>query len=209
MQNPVDNAAKITAMLVLLLLGACAGSSEFMRDVAPDKVNYTPKPDQALVVFMRPSGIGFAVQSSVFDVTDGSPVFLGIVPAMTKIAHYAPPGKRRYMVIGESADFMAANLDPGKVYYALVTPRMGLWKARFSLAPVRATKTNTSEFADWYKGARWIENMETASGWANSNMSSIREKMTEYLPKWQGKSDKPILKSEDGQAGLFRAASAK
>ncbi len=80
MRNPVDNVGKVAAALLLLLLGACAGSSQYMRDVAPEMVNYTPKPDQALVVFMRPSGLGFAIQSSVFDITDGSPIFLGIVP---------------------------------------------------------------------------------------------------------------------------------
>jgi hypothetical protein len=133
MKGPVHNVTKAAAVLLLLLLGACAGTSQYMRDVAPEKANYTPKPDKALVVFMRPSSLGFAVQSSVFDVTDGSPVFVAIVSALTKVAHYAEPGERRYMVIGESADFMAANLDSGKVYYSLVTPRFGVWKARFSL----------------------------------------------------------------------------
>lgn len=209
MQNQVYNAAKATSLLFLLFLGACAGSSEYMRNVAPEKANYTPKPDNALIVFMRPSGLGFAIESSVFDVTDGSPVFLGIVSAKTKVAHYANPGKRRYMVIGESADFMGANLDSGKVYYTLVTPRMGLWKARFSLKPVRGTEVNTSEFADWYKDTRWVENMETASHWAKANMPSLREKLAEYLPEWQQKSNKPMLNSSDGQANLYRAASTK
>ncbi len=207
MRNPVDNVGKVAAALLLLLLGACAGSSQYMRDVAPEMVNYTPKPDQALVVFMRPSGLGFAIQSSVFDITDGSPIFLGIVPAKTKVAHYAKPGKRRYMVIGENADFMAASLDSGKVYYTLVTPRMGLWKARFSLAPVRKTKVDTPEFAAWYKDTRWVENLATAPGWASKNMPSIRGKLAEYLPKWQNKPDKPMLNSEDGQANLYRTAS--
>lgn len=208
MQQSFHGIAKAATMLLLLVVGACAGTSEHMRDVAPDRANYAPKPDQALIVFMRPSGFGSAIQSSVFDVTDGNPVFLGIVPAKTKVAHYAKPGKRRYMVIGESADFMSANLDPGKVYYSLVTPRMGLWKARFSLAPVRGPKIETPEFAGWYKDTRWVEKFATASNWADTNMTSIRGKLTEYLPGWQEKPDKPVLNSEDGQTSLYRAVSA-
>lgn len=209
MQNSICNVAKATALLFLLTLGACAGTSSYMRDVVPEKANYAPAPDKALLVFMRPSGLGFAVQSTVFDITDGSPVFLGIVSAKTKIAHQANPGKRRYMVIGESADFMGATLDPGKVYYALVSPRMGFWKARFSLLPVRGSGLQTEEFSDWYKDTRWVENLATASGWARTNMPSIREKMTEYLPDWLKKADKPILASEDGQTKLFQASSGK
>lgn len=203
MRSSIFNTVKVVALLSLLLLGACAGSSSYMRDVAPEKANYTTQPDKALVVFMRPSGLGFAVQSTVFDITDGNPVFLGIVSAKTKIAHYARPGKRRYMVIGESADFMGATLDSGKVYYSLVTPRMGLWKARFSLRPVRRADLGTAEFAGWYNDTRWVENLASALNWAKLNKSDIREKMTEYLPEWQQKSDKPLLASEDGQVSLY------
>ena len=198
--------ARTTVLGLLLLLGACAGTSEYTRNVAPENATYAPKPDQALIVFMRPSGMGFAVQSSVFDVTNGNPEFIGIVSAKTKVAHYAQPGKRRYMVISEAADFMDANLVAGKVYYTLVTVRMGLWKARFSLQPVRGGDVATSEFGNWYGGTRWVENEDSAQGWADSNMQSIRGKMEDYLPKWETKPDKPVLDAGDGQASLYTAA---
>ena len=72
---------KFAAVLLLLVLAACAGKSEFMRDTAPDEALYAPQPSNALVVFMRPSGLGFAVQSSVFDVTSGEPIFISIASA--------------------------------------------------------------------------------------------------------------------------------
>ena len=174
MQRSMSNVAKTLVLLTALLVSACAGSSSYMRNVAPEQANYEPKPGKALIVFMRPSGIGFAVQSSVFDVTDGNPVFLGIVSAKTKIAHDANPGELRYMVTSESADFMGATLEQGKVYYALVTPRMGVWKARFSLHPVH--DVNSAEFGAWYAGTRWVENLETANGWAKANQASIRQR---------------------------------
>ncbi len=130
-QSSASNALKLLALLSMFLLAGCAGSSSYMSDVPPERANYTTQPDQALVVFMRPSGFGFAIQSSVFDIVDENPVFVGIVSAKAKVAYYVNPGERRFMVISESADFMDATLEAGKVYYALVTPRMGVWKARF------------------------------------------------------------------------------
>ena len=203
MQNTLPSLSKIAAALVMLLLGACAGTSDYMRNVAPDEAHYAPKPDKALVVFMRPSSLGFAVQSSVFDVTDNNPEFIAIVSAKKKVAHYAAPGKRRFMVIGESADFMGATLEPGKVYYALVTPRMGLWKARFSLRPVHAAEIPTADFEDWFGDTEWVENQPSADVWAKQNMDSIKEKMHDDLDEWVHKADKPMLEAADGQNALY------
>ena len=77
----------------------------------------------------------FAIQSTVFDVTDDAPRMVGIVSAKTKIAYEVAPGEHHFMVVSEAADFMRADLAAGKTYYALVTPRMGVWRARFSLLP--------------------------------------------------------------------------
>jgi len=203
MRNTLPSLSKIAAALVMLLLGACAGTSDYMRNVAPDEAHYAPKPDKALVVFMRPSSLGFAVQSSVFYVTDNNPEFIAIVSAKKKVAHYAAPGKRRFMVIGESADFMGATLEPGKVYYALVTPRMGLWKARFSLRPVHAAEIPTADFEDWFGDTEWVENQPSADVWAKQNMDSIKEKMHDDLDEWVHKADKPMLEAADGQNALY------
>lgn len=209
MQFAIQTAAKATMLFALLLLGACAGTSDYMQNLEPDQANYAPGPDKALVVFMRPSGLGFAVQSSVFDVTDGSPKFIGIVSAKKKIAHYSSPGQRRFMVIGESADFMGATLDPGKAYYALVTPRVGWWKARFSLRPVHAAEISGAEFDEWFKDTQWVENKDSAITWSTQNMTSIREKMAEDLPEWQAKPDKPMLLAADGQPSLYKPVASK
>jgi hypothetical protein len=46
----------------------------------------TPVADKAAVVFMRPYSLGFGVQSTLFDITDGSNTFIGILSAKKKIA---------------------------------------------------------------------------------------------------------------------------
>ena len=165
---------RITAIILLAgLLAGCAGQSEYMRTVAADSVDLTASLDSAVVIFMRPSGIGFAVQSSVFEVTSGDPQLIGIVSAKTRVAHTATPGSHRYMVIGESAAFMDAELLPGKRYYAIVSPRLGWWKARFSLVPVGAEEARAAGFEETCGDCGWVENTDSAHNWATGNMASI------------------------------------
>lgn len=185
-------------LLAVLLLGGCAGSSSHMRDVAPEQANYQPAADKALVVFMRPSGLGWAVQSTVFDVSGDAPQMVGVVSAKTKVAYDVAPGEHHFMVVGEAADFMGATLTAGKTYYALVTPRMGAWKARFSLRPVSKSETRGDQFRKWYDACRWVENTPASAQWYADNRVGILEKLSKYWGVWQAKPDKPILFATDG-----------
>ena len=121
-----------------------------MRTVPLDQVVTGPEEGQSMIVFMRPSGMGYGIQSSVFEIDNTEPKLAGIVAAKKKVAYRIAPGNHLFMVVGESADFMSAELEANKTYYALVTPRMGMWKARFSLRPVHADELNTNQFNDWF-----------------------------------------------------------
>lgn len=193
---------KNTVVLLLLsfVLFGCAGTVKHMQVVPPGKVVDKPKNGNAVVVFMRPSTLGFAVQSSVFNVTGKKSELVGVVAAKKKVAYQVKPGKHVFMAIGESADFMYAELEKNKTYYALVTPRMGLWKARFSLKPVHANELNTDEFKEWVNSCEWVETNESSYAWANSNMESIKEKRAEYYQDWMEKApaDRPKLRASDG-----------
>ena len=96
------------------------------------------------------------------------------------------------MVISEAADFMKAELAANKTYYGIVTPRMGVWKARFSLYPIKknpASKfSNTSDkFQGWVKNTKLVENTPESKQWARENSVDIRDKYSEYWAKWQEK----------------------
>lgn len=189
----------IAAGLSALFLSGCAGSSEYMKVIDPAQVQATASPNGALVVFERPSGFGFAVQSSVFDVTDGDPKLVGIVPAKSRIAHAATPGTHRYMVVGENAAFLDADLLEGKTYYAIVSPKFGLWKARFALEPVHGEELKSDGFKEKCSACNWIENTPASHGWANANMASIRQKQAKYLPDFLQNPDRPTLAAPDGE----------
>ena len=119
--------------------------------------------------------------------------------AKKKLAHRTTPGRHTYMVIGESADFMAADLQPGRVYYAVVQVRMGVWKARFSLNPVHAA--GRGELGGWLADAQWVATTQDSFSWARDNAADVEQKRSAYWPKWMAKLplDRPILLPEDGQ----------
>lgn len=195
---------KIILISAGLALTGCA--SVPMKAVDPQTVQ-TVASDTARVVFMRSSFVGSAISASLYDVTQGEPQFIGIIENGTKIDYDTKPGARVFMVIAESADFMKADLSPGKTYHAMVTPRMGVWKARFSLRPVRADgttdfNTQSKDFSSWVSGTRYVENSPEAIRWFEGNLDSIKAKQNEWWPEWNQKSieeqTQMTLKASDG-----------
>lgn len=201
MEITLNRWSVVPVIALAILMSGCAGTVTNMRELPAGEVGPAPEPGKALVVFMRPSGLGFAVQSSVFEVRDHHPSLIGIVAAKTKVGYKVEPGKRLFMAIGESADFLTAELEPNRTYYVQVTPRMGLWKARFSLDPVRKADLETAEFRSSLEECRWVEKTPASDNWALGNMASIQSKRSEYYPEWLEKpaAERPHLLAEDGK----------
>lgn len=196
--------ALVALLLPLSLLGGCVATSSYMTKAS---VVPQPTPDKALVVFMRPSRYGGGIQASVYDTQNGSNEFIGIVSAKTKIGYLASPGQHLFMVIGENADFMNADLQAGKTYYVLVSPRMGAWKARFSLLPIHndaSAKYNTqsADFAQWQQETSYVQTTPGANAWYQSHAADIAAKQADYMRKWNAASARQkaelTLHSNDG-----------
>lgn len=190
--------ASIMLVCLLFLIG-CAGSSSYMRLVPDQQTSYLPGVDESVIIFMRPQTLGFAIQSTVFDISTDENMLVGIVSAKKKVAYKTKPGKHLFMVVGENADFMKADLDAGKTYYALVHPRMGVWKARFALGPV-SKNVNQKKLNSWLTTCEYTENTDRSYQWAEQNATSIQNKRVGYMKKWDNRpeSSKPMLKPEDG-----------
>ena len=199
-------ARKVSSSLVVaalvLLLTACAGSSKNIREASPENTDVKPDGSKAVLVLLRPSFVGGAIQSTVFEIKDGNPVLVGPVAPKAKLAYRVEPGEHLFMVISENADFMSADFIAGKTYYALVTPRMGMWKARFSLLPMHQDDLSAEKFKSYLSDCRkWIEKTPEADQWAIENMPSIQSKFSDYYAKWMSKSpaERPELVANDGQ----------
>lgn len=191
----------ISLLVFVSFLSSCAGTIVNMREVPPDKVVTAPESGKALVVFMRPSGFGFAISSSVFEVKGDTLSLVGIIAAKAKVAYQVEPGNHLFMVVSEAADFMSADLQANKTYYVRVIPRPGVWKARFSLSPVHSDALSSSTFAEWLADCKWVEKSPESDAWANSNMPDIKKKQAKYYPEWKSKygSGGPGLAPGDGK----------
>jgi hypothetical protein len=195
-------------MAILLVLGLLCGCvSQSSRMVRSSADHNAVPPGKALVVFMRPSRYGGAIQSTIYDVKQPQDAYLGIVSGKTKIGYVTEPGQHLFMVIGENADFLDAQLEAGKTYYVLVSPRMGMWKARFSLLPIHNdanAKYNlkSKDFSDWQQDTAWVDKTAEAEQWYAENKGSVEAKKQDYLVKWNARSaaDKAelFLHADDG-----------
>jgi tRNA A37 methylthiotransferase MiaB len=103
-----------------------------------------------------------------------------------------------YMVASEAADFMSADLEGGKIYFAQVVPRMGMWRARFSLEPITPSGPDWTNLDDWLRGSQRAVLNEEGQQWARDNQESVLGKETAYLKDWQKKTDQPHLRPQDG-----------
>ncbi len=149
------------------------------------------------VVFLRSSTVGSMIKSSIYEVTEGEIKFIGILKNKKKITYKTTPGKHTFMVVSEAADFMEAELDGGKTYYSIITPRMGAWKARFSMWPIRNDGTTdyyigSKDFDKWMKKAKLHEPDEKDREWYEKHQDSVKKKMDKYWPVWLEKTPEEL-----------------
>ncbi|WP_147821945.1 hypothetical protein [Salidesulfovibrio onnuriiensis] len=184
--------------MALFALGGCASS--LMSEIPDGRQAYSVEQGKAVIVFMRPSSFGGAVQSPVFRLTDDSQEFLGIVSSKTMLAYEAAPGKHVFMVTGETANFVEADVIADKIYYVEVEPHFGMFKARFTLEPLTAAQLKDEDFKKDYAKCHFVENTPQSYQWAQDNLNSINSKRMDDYQDWKNEpaEEKKALTPEDG-----------
>ena len=195
-----------TIALVLLLIssafltGGCT-SSAMQRSTTQAALE--PTADTAVVIFMRTALLGGGIQSVVYDTTTSENKFIGIVSQGMKVCYRTTPGEHMFMVASEAADFMKATLDANKTYYVKVEPRMGAWRARFSLDPIRGEDLTEDRIASLKTSCTLYDNTPRSQAWATNNAASVQAKRVEYFAKWISKAqkdrDEATLLASDGR----------
>lgn len=180
-----------------IVLSGCVTPKPNMANSVVSTKPVQVRADKALVYFVRPNFLGFAVNAAVYD----GDKFVGIVPYDQKLPYIADPGEHMFMVYSEAADFMKAELAAGKTYYVEVQPRMGAWKARFSLSPITKEEFTDPKMRERIDAAKLIENKPEAYTWAEKNKANVLEKKAAYLVKWNEKEElqRPFLRATDAQ----------
>lgn len=188
------------SLAVLALASGCFGiqMSSAMRRASGGVP--APGPNESVVVFMRPTEAFACCQASVFDVRDAAAdTLVGIIAPYTKVAYKAEPGKHFFMVVGEDASFLRAELLPGKTYYVRLYAFEGQQKTRFELKPVRRSEMDSGGFRALDAGDL-LENTSDSYAWAESHRDELQQRKSERLRIWLDTRDDAAaaLHPEDG-----------
>ena len=182
-------------LLAASLTVGCGVRSNLMTPTGESAQALRPAPGKALVVFLRPAYVGYAIQAVVYDGSD----FIGVVSRWTAVPYQADPGAHRLMVVSEAADFLDADLAEGRTYFVEVQPRMGAWRARFSLRGLSAN-ADAAEISAWLARSTVVAPNARGRDWATENQASTMKKKGAYEPKWLAKETRPVLRVDDGTA---------
>ena len=129
--------------------------------------------------------------------------FMTVYERDVLIAYETTPGKKVFMSYGyPAADFMLAELAPGKTYYAIVRPNWGT--GGFAPTPIRAHDLKSSEAQGWVTGTKLIEaDPKAVEEWMAENKQRMLGIYSEYWTRFERKtaSEKAerTLLSQDGQ----------
>ena len=187
---------KLMVLLVVLLVGGCAGTSQYMRKAEPPT---GPPPEKALVYFMRPSGMGFAVH---FQIWDGHQL-IGLSQAKSYFAYPCDPGKHLFIGIAENKRGVEAELEAGKSYYVLTQVKMGAWRARMAFIPVTRGSEYWEKVEAYKQELEFIEpNEEELANWLAPRKAKAENELMNiisYLNTPEGSQYVVTLSKDDGR----------
>lgn len=134
-------------LLALLACAGCTASSDYMLRPATPVVP-KPRPDSALVVFIRPSSYAASIATTILD---DKGRFLGDSLPASYFAAHVPPGKHLFIAWAENTAALQAMLAPGRTYYVEVSPRMGMLSARMQLLALTPGSEDWGELGEWLR----------------------------------------------------------
>ena len=171
-------------------------------------------PGEALVVFVRPPAyitiidygripVFEAKKSDSVTETVGKesePEIIGILPVRTMVAYHVDPGRHLFMVLGQFADFMTADVLPNRTYYVFALARPGKFRALYSLKAVDKQEQGSKDFKEIIASFKWVVKTPEALNYAASNMAAIRSRQDESYRVWiqKAESERPRLLPDDG-----------
>ena len=186
----------LVIMCGLMFLAGCAGSSKYMTKAEPP---LGPSSDKALVYFMRPSGLGFAIHFQIWENYE----LIGLSQAKSYFAIECDPGKYYFIGRAENKRVVEADLEAGKTYYVLTQVKMGAWKARMEFIPV----TRGSEYWDMVEEYKQKLNFvaieqAVADAWEAERRGEINAELDQimtYVKTPEGQQYMVKLEAEDGR----------
>ncbi len=183
----------LALLLACLTLSSCVGSSEYMKSSVSSIVLTQ---DKALVRFMRPSGMGFAVN---FNLLDGSQV-IGNSVAKSQFDYLAEPGHHLFISTAENKVFLEADLAPGKVYYIITRVYPGAWRARVAFVAVTRGSQYWDAVLQYEDELQKLEpDISKLRTWQDAHQQEISQLLSAYETEYKAKYEWPKLSQDDGR----------
>jgi len=157
-----------------LALTGCSFSSPYMRP-APQGAAFATPPDHACVVFVRPSGLGAAVNTTILD-EEGR--FLGDAQGHSHFVVCVPQGKHLFISWAENTDVLEADLLEGRTYYVLVDISFGLLSPRVHLLAMTPRNPNWSRRETWVGGSRpFIPDVAAGEAYLRQRSADVADRL--------------------------------
>jgi hypothetical protein len=173
-------ALRAAVLAAFVSVSACAN---VMRDVPNPQIAPAPAAS-AKVVFMRTTFVSGGIECDLFEIVNGEPKFIGQIPKGNKVVYETTPGPKVFMAYGHAADFMLAELAPGKTYYSIVRPNWGSG----GFAPTPIHDPNNPEAQGWISRTRLIEpDPAKASAWFAEQKARVQEAYVVYWGRFENK----------------------
>jgi hypothetical protein len=179
-------------LMVFILTMGCAGSSSYMLKATPTQ---GPPPEKAMVYFMRPSGLGFAINFQIWDGT----YFVGLSQAKSYFAYECDPGKHLFLGIAENKVAIEADLEAGKSHYIVTNVLMGAVKARIDFVPVTQGSELWDEVDEYKSSLKFIAVKEEARAKWEAAKQQEAQRLVNQFSTEAGKAKVLKLNKEDGR----------
>ncbi len=182
---------KMLLMVFALTMG-CAGSSAYMAKATPTQ---GPPPEKAMVYFMRPSGLGFAINFQIWDST----YFVGLSQAKSYFAYECDPGRHLFLGIAENKVAIEADLEAGKSHYIVTDVRMGAVKARVDFRPVTQSSELWNQVDEYKRSLTFVAVKEEERVKWEVAKKQEAQRLVDQFSTEAGKAKVLKLNKEDGR----------
>lgn len=155
-----------------------------MTAVPPPAPALAPAAGKATVVFLRSSGLGPAIK---FMIIDQIGHFVGESTAGGHFPAELAPGEYLFIAEGENTAVMHANLAPDRLYYVEVDPKMGFFKARVGLKPIKPGSDIWKKVPEMLGSTdRYVPMVQAGQAELDANAADIQERIANAKGKWAG-----------------------
>ncbi|MDH3201150.1 MAG: hypothetical protein OEM15_09675 [Myxococcales bacterium] len=157
--------------------------------------------DKALVVFVRDSRLGKAIN---FYIVDENKKFLTMLRGNQHVMATLEPGKHTLYIVSENAGLVRADLAAGRTYIIETRPKMGFGKARVIVEPVLRNTERFAESAKWLRDTKPASpDLEDGAKWVRKHQNVVDKRISDAEEEWSKGNEKYraslSMSAEDGR----------